>query len=91
MPNGVTFSKQGGMEEQKANGYVVIWKTARQAARTACPPFAALVPRAAAWRLRHAAARGLSPWRRATPGIAILVFARGQGGDGARGLFPMLL
>ena len=24
---------------------------------------------------RHAAARGLSPWRRATPGIAILVFA----------------
>ena len=37
---------------------------------------AILVPRAAAWRLRHAAARGLSPWRRATPGIAILVFAR---------------
>ena len=26
-------------------------------------------------RGRHAPARGLSPWRRATPGIAILVFA----------------
>jgi len=32
-------------------------------------------------RKRHAPARGLSPWRRATPGIAILVFAsRGAAG-----------
>jgi len=48
---------------------------------------AILVPRAGAWRKRHAPARGLSPWRRATPGIAILVFALGQRswGRSARG------
>jgi len=37
-------------------------------------------PGLSAWRKRPAAARGLSPWRRATPGIAILVFARRRRG-----------
>ena len=64
-----TPANHGRSEELAARG--------RQGVR---PGTAILVPRAGAWRKRHAPARGLSPWRRATPGIAILVFAGRHGG-----------